>query len=202
MYLEILNRYIEYLNECLPQSPWGKTSLRFVVSECCNCRMHGSFAQASAWSLWYRCLNKNTPPEKNTLWTIDCKTPSHGLESSFCCWVAGQRLVQKDCSFTDTGSLVSKVCLRNPAPSRYSHSWEIPRRLLGRATHILRNTYSYNVEGSSPLPPAVRRNNPLFLPCAHDRISTIVCYCLGCRIIINLQYLRCTCTCMCFTLLS
>ena len=27
------------------------------------------------------------------------KTPNQGLESSFCCWTAGQGLVQKECLF-------------------------------------------------------------------------------------------------------
>ena len=27
------------------------------------------------------------------------KTPNQGLEGSFCCWIAGERLLQKECCF-------------------------------------------------------------------------------------------------------
>ena len=55
---------------------------------------------------------KSTPPEKKkkekkekkTRWTIVFEAPNQGLESSFCCWTAGQGLAQKECFFSDAGS--------------------------------------------------------------------------------------------------
>ena len=32
--------------------------------------------------------------------------PNQGLESNFCCWIAGQVLAQKECFFTDTGMTI------------------------------------------------------------------------------------------------
>ena len=41
---------------------------------------------------------RNTPPEKNTHWNISFQiTNNRRLESSFCCWIAGQGLAQKEC---------------------------------------------------------------------------------------------------------
>ena len=53
-----------------------------IVKRCCQ--------------LPYRCLWKNTPPDKNILWKKAFRTPNQGLESSFCCWSAGQSLAQKE----------------------------------------------------------------------------------------------------------
>ena len=39
-----------------------------------------------------RCLGK---------WAF--RAPNQELDTSFCCWIAGQRLAEKDCFFTDTG---------------------------------------------------------------------------------------------------
>ena len=46
----------------------------------------------------YRCLWKNTPPEQKTLYQLS-EHQIMGLESSFCCWTAGQGLARKECVF-------------------------------------------------------------------------------------------------------
>ena len=48
-------------------------------------------------------VKKHSSGEEDT-WDMPFKqTPNHRLDSSFCCWVARQRLAQKECSFTDAG---------------------------------------------------------------------------------------------------
>ena len=98
---------------------------------------------------------KNTSPEKKTRGKIEAFiAPNQGVERSFCCWIAGQRVAQKECSFRDTGGSKYK-CLRlthsNPllshsdpgAPSRnrrstpsppFSHS-EIPAQIRAYDNH-------------------------------------------------------------------
>ena len=47
--------------------------------------------------------------ETNTLWKIvdtemlALRTPNQGLDCSFCRWVAGHGLAEKECVFTDSG---------------------------------------------------------------------------------------------------
>ena len=57
-------------------------------------------------SILYLCLgDKNTPADNSSHGNASFQSTNHGLESSFCCWTAGQGLVQKECVllFTDTG---------------------------------------------------------------------------------------------------
>ena len=50
-------------------------------------------------------VKKHSPLEKNALWKMGSRSTS-GVESSFCCGIAGQRLAQKECFFTDTGIML------------------------------------------------------------------------------------------------
>ena len=46
---------------------------------------------------------RNTPPEKKTVGKSSFWRTKSGGDGSFCCWITGQKLEQKECFFTDTG---------------------------------------------------------------------------------------------------
>ena len=64
---------------------------------------------------------------------LACKTPDQGLERSFCYCVVGQRLTEKECFFTDTGSIPYRAMSCRPRPrDRGFH--ELARATAGHRT--------------------------------------------------------------------